>query len=456
MTKTYVLDTNVLLGDPTALQSFEEHNVIIPLAVLEELDHHKNRHDDVGSCARQVNRSLDSMREKIGGGLFTGIKTHGGGTLRVVTIDETHTSLLPKELDSTKVDNKIIAFMKFLSTQIKDAILVSRDINVRIKCDALNIRAEDYKKIKIASTTQEFYKGITTIKLDNSELIDKFFENGGIGVDDLKGDEKLYPNQIIILNYDNGLRIQSGIGKVVVSDNGKWIKKIKDIGACYGLMPKNKEQEYALDLLLDPNINLVTLVGPAGCGKTLLALAAGLDQHTHLASEGSYQRLVISRPVMSVGKDLGFLPGTLKEKMDPWLAPIKDNLQFLLAKGKKTKRKSSQEFDPYLDLMLDKGTLEVEAISYIRGRSIPDSYIVIDEAQNLSIHELKTIITRVGENTKIVLTGDVEQIDNVNVDVFTNGLSYAIEKFKNSSLAGHVTLIKGERSILATEASKIL
>lgn len=461
MNKTYVLDTNVLLSDPNAIQSFEENDIILPLVVLEELDRHKNRQDDVGSCARQVNRSLDAMRKN--GSLISGVKTHGGGLLRVVSIDSEHMIKLPNDLDPKKVDNQLIAFM--LAIKEKSAILVTRDINVRIKCDALNINCDDYRKIRVANTTQEFYRGVV-IKETTLENINSFYENGRLDPPD---DWDLLPNQIVIFKNEDDGQKSSGIGRYVYDKDEAYVKVIKKQEKIFGLAPRNKEQNFSLDLLLDPNVKLVTLIGPSGCGKTLIALAAGLHQHKHLGSTSkhltTYQKLVVSRPVMPVGKDVGFLPGTLQEKMEPWLAPIRDNLQFLMSTNKNGESKQmfpakygskGQRLDPYFSLLMEKGDLEMEAISYIRGRSIPNSFIVIDEAQNLSIHELKTIITRVGENTKIVLTGDVDQIDNTNVDIFTNGLTYAIEKFKYSAIAGHVTLVKGERSELATEASRIL
>jgi len=232
------------------------------------------------------------------------------------------------------------------------------------------------------------------------------------------------------------------------------------IESVFGLRPRNKEQTFSLDLLMDENVKLLSMVGKAGCGKTLLAIAAGLEQLNSIGSQPKYQKLIVSRPVQPVGKDIGYLPGTLEEKMEPWIAPVKDNLDFLLGiNGKKSVRKSKDNLmssDPYLELMQQRGLIEIEAISFIRGRSIPNAFIIIDEAQNLSMHELKTIVTRVGEGTKIVLTGDIEQIDNVDVDAYTNGLTYAIEKFKEHSIAAHVTLLKGERSHLATLASKIL
>jgi PhoH-like ATPase len=460
MHKTYVIDTNVLLSDPNALQSFEDNSLIVPLAVLEELDRHKNRQDDVGACARQVNRNLDKLREK--GNLLDGVQTSGGGTLRIASIDPKTVELLPPELEGAKVDNLIIAFMLQQRAANTQSILVSKDINVRIKCDALGIKCEDYKKMRVADDPKKFYRGVVVHEV-SKEFINQFYADGGIEPDP---SWELFPNQIVVLKSVLGSQTQaSAIARFVsVEENDRWLRPTTKIETSFGLKPRNKEQSFSLDLLYDPNIKLVTLVGPSGTGKTLLAIAAGLEQNVHIGDKklARYSRLVVTRPVQPVGRDIGFLPGSLYEKMEPWLAPVRDNLAFLMSSGGKKKPQlkgsdaSGQRIDPYMSLMIEKGVIEIEAISYIRGRSIPDSYIVIDEAQNLTIHELKTIITRVGENTKIILTGDIEQIDNVNVDVFSNGLSYAIEKFKNTPIAAHVTLLKGERSELATIAAQLL
>ena len=383
--KTYVLDTNVLLSDPSSIYAFQEHNLIIPMAVLEELDRHKGRPDDVGRNARQVGRSLDDMRSA-GGSLIKGVGLPGGGVLQIVSINSGSLERLPPELREPKVDNLIIALVKQLSSGQIPGILVSKDINVRIKCDSLGLKCEDYRKMRVTEDESAF-----------------------------------------------------------------------------GLTNRNKEQAFSLDLLFDDRIKLLTLVGPSGTGKTLLALGAALEQLRGLGTLPRYDKLIVTKPVQAVGKDIGFLPGTLEEKMEPWIAPIRDNLNFLMDARRnrpRRKRQGAKQDDSddnlYLNLMQRQGLIEIEAITFIRGRSIPNAFIIIDEAQNLSMHELKTIITRVGDGTKIVLTGDIEQIDNVHVDAFTNGLTYAVERFKEYPIAGHVTLVKGERSELATLASKIL
>jgi PhoH-like ATPase len=470
MKKTYVLDTNVLLSDPNSIFSFEENDVVIPLVVLEELDRHKSRPDEVGRNARQVSRSLDNMRQR-GDSLLDGVKLREGGTLSVAMIGTSHTADMPLELESTKVDNMIIVFMMWLIAQQVGSkkpvpILVSKDINVRIKSDGLGIKCEDYRKMRVTTDTQKFYRGVDIVEVSDA-LVDKLYDKKLLPLSDLPKGTRAYPNQIMVVkSFHESQTRKSAITRFKSSAGG--LVPVMDTKDVYGLKPRNKEQNFSLDLLLDPDVKILTLVGPSGTGKTLLALAAGLGQLSPLnEQEGGYERIIVTRPVQAVGKDIGFLPGTLEEKMEPWLAPIKDNLNFLMggpggggnrqrSRSRKGKQVGTLSNEPYLSLMQERGLIEIEAITYIRGRSIPRSFIVIDEAQNLSMHELKTIITRVGDGTKIVLTGDIEQIDNVHVDAFTNGLTYAVERFKDHDIAGHVTLIKGERSELATLASKIL
>ncbi len=471
MVKTYCLDTNVLLSDPESIHAFQEHNIIIPMAVLEELDKQKSRPDEVGKNARHVSRALDTMRSN-GMSLTGGVKLPGGGTLRIASIDEFVLNDMPTELQVSKVDNLIIAFMYQMVRATNDQeekdnlILVSRDINVRIKCDSLNIKCEDYRNIRVVSDQEMLYKGVAVLEVEE-KVVDDFFEKGQVLLPESTFEKhKLYPNQIIILKHKNGNEGQTKSAIAKFLNPNKPVIQIEKIESSFGLKPRNKEQTFSLDLLYDENIKLLTLVGPAGTGKTVIALAAALDQLRSLGSTPRYNKLLVMRTVQPVGKDIGFLPGTLQEKMDPWIAPVRDNLNFLMENKKLSKKKYADHGDrsqrrmkddgTYLSLMQESGLIEIEAITYIRGRSIPNAFIIIDEAQNLSVHELKTLITRVGEGTKIVLTGDIQQIDNVHVDVYTNGLTYAVERFKDHTIAGHVTLLKGERSQLATLASQIL
>lgn len=447
MTKTYVLDTNVLLTDPRAIYAFQENDLVIPLVVLEELDRHKSRQDEVGRNARHTNSDLDKLRQQ--GSLIKGVTLPGGGHLRVAMMTDEATKKLPVELDSTKADNMIIAFM----LQNPTMVLVSKDINVRVKCDSLGVEAQDYLNSRPAESPDKFYRGVSVIDVPAID-VEKFYASGSLTLAD---DSNLHPNQIVVVKSEAH---KSALTRFTT--RGQPLRPIIAVDDAFGLKPRNKEQRFAFDLLFDDSIKLVTLVGPAGTGKTLLALAAGLEQMKGLGRDGTqrFTKMIVSRPIQTVGNDIGFLPGTLKEKMDPWIAPIRDNLNYLMGSGKRPpgsrRRRGEVSDEPYLEMLQEQGVIEIEALAYIRGRSIPDAYMVIDEAQNLSVHELKTIITRCGDNTKIVLTGDIEQIDNSHLDIFTNGLTHAVERFKDHGIAGHVTLIKGERSDLATLASKIL
>jgi PhoH-like ATPase len=432
--KIYVLDTSVYLTDANSISAFENNDIIIPFKVLEEVDNHKKRQDSVGANARKIIRKLDSLREK--GSLHKGVRLDKGkGLVFVKNCDYTI-----KELDLSINDNEIISVAldtKRLQPKRK-VIVVSRDINMRVKCDALGLITEDYQVNQIVKDTSHIYTGFTEHLVDEP-VIDRFYSGEDIYIE--KETALFMPNQFILLvsnqnekktalaqfrNYNTPLRRINGEHK-----KGMW-----------GVAPRNKEQIFSLHLLKDPNVKIVTLVGKAGSGKTLLAIAAGL--HQTMQTE-EYRKLVISRPIQPMGRDIGFLPGTMEEKMAPWVAPIQDNLQFLMGNDKET-----------LAMYLQNGTIEVEALTYIRGRSISNAFIIVDEAQNLTAHELKTIITRVGENTKLVLTGDVEQIDNVYIDETSNGLTHAVEKFKSYDISGHITLVKGERSKIATIAAKIL
>lgn len=443
MTKTYILDTNVLLSDPNALFSFEDNDVVLPLIVIEELDRQKDRQDEVGRNARETARKLSELLKNTKHTNHTPIQLDCGGRLFVMSsLDFTNFKMAP-ELDATRGDNQIIAFCKALQSEKPELILVTRDLLLRLKAEAVGVPCQDYKKFSVATSANSLYNGVRSVvgqyDVDNLYAASKVPATDFLTFDDLK---TLNPNQFLVVKQEGTDR------SALARYTGKEVQVINTYSPCK-IEGRNKEQKFAIDLLLDPAIKLTTIVGSAGTGKTLLAIAAGL----HLVLDAKkYKSLVVCRPIQPLGKDIGYLPGTMEEKMEPWVAPIKDNLRYLLsADGKKSKRGEET-----LEMLFENGTIEVEAMTFIRGRSISGAYMIIDEAQNLNVHELKTIITRVGEGTKIVLTGDIEQIDNMYVDSLSNGLTVAIEKFKEYPIAGHVTLIKGERSELATLAASIL
>ena len=434
--KTYILDTNVYLTDANSIFAFGKNDIMIPLKVIEEIDKHKKRQDSVGLNARNTIRILDLLREK--GNLKKGVRIgKGKGLLYIRHCD---VSLLPRELDPTDADNMIIGTIlaEKKNFPTKKIIAVSRDVNMRIKFDSLDVKTQDYTVGQVVQDSSMLYTGFAKHLVDD-EIIDRFYDGEKIY---LEADEvKLQPNQMVML-VSSANEKKTGIARFI--NYNRPLKKIIERSDVWGVKPRNKEQNFALDLLLDPNVPVVTLVGKAGCGKTLCAIAAGLHQTVEDGQESTYRRLIVTRPIQPLGRDIGYLPGTLEEKMEPWLSPIKDNLEYLLGDRK------------MLDLYFDDGTIEVEAMTYIRGRSISNAYIVIDESQQLTQHEIKTILTRVGENTKIVLTGDIEQIDNVYVDETSNGLTYVVEKFKEHDISAHITLLRGERSKVATLAAKIL
>ena len=435
MKKTYVLDTNVFLTNAKSIFEFQNNDIIVPLKVLDEIDKHKKRQDGVGLNARATIRTLDNLRSR--GNLHKGVRiAKGKGILSVRGYD-------PEDLawgcDIQGADNEIIttAITEQKKNLKRKVIVITRDINMRVKCDSLGILTEDYITNKVVTDRNKLFTGFAKHLVDD-QIIDHIYEGREVVFEKEEG--KFNPNQFLML-VSNANEKKTAL--VRFKNYGLPLHKVSEYkNGVWGLKPRNKEQMFALDVLLDPNIPIVTLVGKAGCGKTLLAIASGLDQ---VLDQEKYKKLVVSRPVQPLGKDIGYLPGTMEEKMKPWLMPIQDNLDHLL-NGKKES----------MSMFFDNGTIQIEALTYIRGRSITNAFIIIDEAQNLTIHELKTIITRVGENTKIVLTGDIEQIDSVYLDSTSNGLSYAVEKLKAYDLSGHMTLIKGERSKVATLASRVL
>ena len=438
MKKIFVIDTNVLLHDPRAIFSFEENDVIIPIVVIEELDKFKKGIDEIGRNARQVSRFLDEFRQK--GKLSQGVPLEGGGNLRV-ELNHQSPQLLPNELIATKADNRILATALNLMHDNLPVVLVTKDTNLRIKADALGLRAEDYESDTV--TLDELYSGEAELSVGPG-VIDEFYVRGELP----PADPKPYPNQFVLIK-NSANPSQTALSRYSQQKNSL-VPIANTKHGVWGITARNKQQQFALDLLLNDDIRLVTLVGRAGTGKTLLALAAGLEK---TIENRAFQRLVVSRPVFPLGKDIGYLPGDVEEKLRPWMQPIRDNLDFLMgasavagrAKGKKD-----------LQSLFDLGMIEVEPLTYIRGRSMPNQYLIVDEAQNLTPHEIKTIITRAGEGTKVVLTGDPYQIDNPYIDSSSNGLTFVVDRFKEEPIAGHITLVKGERSDLAELAATLL
>jgi PhoH-like ATPase len=430
------------LTDAEVIYKFDNHDIFIPLKVLEEIDKHKKRQDVVGLNARKIIKILDGLREK--GSLEKGIRLEKGkGLVQTMSYKSLKNAVFPPDLDMRIPDHVIIATATAVRNQhpARKTIVVSRDINMRVICDSLGIEAQDYITEKAVSTSEELYQGFVEHLVDDA-IIDRFYNGDKILLETDEAVETWYPNQYIMM-VSNANPKKSALARFE-TQHLPLKKVIHSTIPDWNIKSRNKEQAFAIDLLMDPKVKIVSLVGRAGSGKTLCAIAAGLQQTIGLR-ENCYSRLIVSRPVQPMGKDIGFLPGTMEEKMLPWLMPIQDNLQFLMG-GDKTS----------LQLYLDKGKIEIEALTYIRGRSISNAFIIIDEAQNLTMHEVKTIITRIGEGSKIVLTGDIEQIDNIYVNETSNGLAHAVEKFKHFPLAGHVTFKKGERSDVATLASKVL
>ena len=466
--KIYVLDTNVLLFDCNAILGFGIHDIVIPIVVIEELDRFKKDLNDLGRNARSFSRLVDSLRQE--GSLAEGVCLPQGGLLRVRLPDIEDSKL--GGLDEKIADNRILQAVLYLYKKYPNRIvtLVTKDTNMRLKADALGIPAEDY--LQSSNKLESGFTGVTNVSV-SSEMIETIYRQKKLTLkevlESIDEEEKqdFYPNQFLIFKNRQNVK-QTALTRFVIpdrtlnEDEGILLQDVYQergyvqivnpvVDSVWGLKPRNREQLFALNLLLDPNIHCVTLTGLAGTGKTLMAIAAGLSM---TMDRQLYRRLVVSRPIFPMGRDLGFLPGDVSEKLNPWMKPIFDNLEFLL--GGDTQSKSTRNTGPLYQPLLDQRLLEVEPLTYIRGRSIPQQYLIVDEAQNLTPHEVKTVISRAGEGTKIVLTGDPNQIDNPYVDASSNGLSYVVERFANSPLSGHVQLLKGERSALANLAAQQL
>jgi len=435
--KNYIIDTNVLLHDPHSLLSFEDNHVLIPIEVIEEIDRFKRESTELGQNARTVSRMLDGFRGD--GSLSEGVKLPNGGKLRIA-FQKNGRINHDSHINGNTVDNRILSFAAAIQkSQPKNpTILVSKDINLRIKADALGLQAEDYETDRVSIT--DLYTGMVEMSVGADKLA-AFRAKGELA---LGSGKKYFPNEYCTLTDETNPK-RTALTKVDVTGQ-KLVPIIDSREGVWGIKPRNREQHFAFDALLDDRVKLVTLMGKAGTGKTLLAMAAGLKR-TVLDRE--FRRLVVARPTISMGKELGFLPGSLEEKLAPWMQPIHDALEMLsdLNMGHDHRRSG--------DLMRS-GSIVVEALSYIRGRSIANQFMIIDEAQNLTPLEAKTIITRVGSGTKIVFTGDPYQIDNPYVDSSSNGFNYVVSRFRSEAIAGHIELLKGERSELAELAANIL
>jgi PhoH-like ATPase len=436
MNKIFVLDTNVLLHDHTCIESFADNTVVLPMAVIEELDKFKKESSELGRNARGVIRRLDNLRTR--GRLGEGVPMENGGTLKIIT---GHGLTRDMDLEDEIPDNRIIRVAFGLHKQGERVIFVSKDINARIKADALGIEVMDFEKQKV--NFDELFTGCRDVTV-RPEVIDDFFANHSVELPDTT----LMPNEFVNLLAE-GQEHHSALTRA--GGRGTLVQLNPRFDNVWHIKPRSREQRMAIELLMDDSVHLVTLMGPAGTGKTLLALAAGLEK---TVNQKRYDRILVTRPIMPFGKDIGYLPGNKEEKLANWMMPIFDNLTYLLTKSSTGEHKHT--IRERIEKLQRDEVLELEALTYIRGRSIPRQFIIVDEAQNLTPHEVKTVISRAGEGTKMVLTGDPYQIDNPYLDSSSNGLAYAVERLKTQPIHGHVTLIKSERSTLAAIAASLL
>ena len=433
MKKIYILDTNVLIHDPFSFLKFEDNTVILPIAVIEELDIFKNYADERGKNVRIVSRELDKLRNI--GRLDKGVKTKDGG---IIKIEMERDFILPDSFSKNIADNRILNTAYYYSRKNKNAILVTKDINLRLKAQALGLKAEDYESGKI--NFSELYTGVVSLTVKDS-IIDEFYHNKFIK-NPLK---ESYPNEFVILKSESNEK-KTAMGRIPY-DNISIIKALANEQSPWGIKPLNKEQRFAMELLLDDYVKLVTLVGIAGTGKTLISLACGLHK---TVDTNTYRRVVVCRSVVPVGRDIGYLPGSKEEKLQSWMGAIYDNLEFIID------RKHPEEGVFKFDYLLQQNKLEIASVTHIRGRSLPKQFMIVDDAQNLTPHEIKTILSRAGEGTKVVVTGDPYQIDNPYLDIESNGLTYIVDRFKGQSLYGHVIFTKTERSQLARLVTDLL
>ncbi|MEI6242437.1 MAG: PhoH family protein [Chlamydiota bacterium] len=437
--KTFVIDTNVLLHDPLAITKFQDNDVVISLSVLDELDSLKRNSDERGKNARDVLRYIDSLNALHNGNFHEGIVLPQGPKVKVF-FDSFFEKKKDFPLSLDKMSHRTIFIAFLLRDKSEKVIFVSKDFVSRVKAESLGLEAEDYENLKFSY--EGIYKGIRQLQVSKKE-IDLFYKDGIIPLTTIPFENVAANEYFILTTPERSSAVCKFNHKTKMLE--PLIKRDKGV---WGLQPLNVEQKCVLDLLFRDDIPLVTLMGPAGTGKTLLALACGISR---VFDEGTYSRLLVSRPIVPLGKDIGFLPGTKDEKLFHWMQPIYDNLEFLCESSS-----GAGNGEATLEWVMESKKIEMEAVTYIRGRSLPKMYIIIDEAQNLTPHEVKTIISRAGKGTKVVLTGDPTQIDNPYLDKDSNGLTYTVNKFRDQPLFGHVFLDKTERSELAAVAADIM
>lgn len=431
----YVLDTCVLLADPNAPLRFDEHDVVLPLVVVEELDRKKTRLDDVGTNSRAALRLLEKLGASQPGGLRDPVDLPSGGTLRI-ELNGTRSDRLPSALDPSTSDHRILATCLNLDDAGRRPVLVTKDAALRIKGAQLGVAVQDYRADTVP--VDELYSGVVDLTVD-PQMVDAIYRDGKVQL----GNELLL-NQFVILH---GGPSQSALGRVAETRPHTTVARVPSSRRAFGIEPKNVRQSLALDLLLDPSVPAVSLMGMAGTGKTFLALAAGLEQ---VLEAGIYRRVSVYRPLVAVGRqEVGYLPGDLSEKLAPWMAAVHDNLYALFSDGgPRAAREAITE-------LTERNVLELAAITYLRGRSITGEFVIIDEAQNLELSTLKVILTRMSRDAKVVFCGDFTQVDNPYISPF-GGLAALVERFKGSSLFGHVSLEKTVRSPLAEMAANVL
>ncbi len=451
MPKTFVLDTNVLLHSAQSMESLQDNDVVLPMAVIEELDKFKKFQDELGRNARQVIRRLDALREQ--GSLSEGVPLSSIGSLATGKVritsaaqlnnfsDNTPDKVFDSILDMDIPDNRIIRVAYVLNKQLPNVIFISKDINLRLKADALGIKVMDFEREKVDFET--LFTGCKTVEAEG-DIINRLYQEKSIENPSFD----LYPNEFVIIQDISNPK-HTAMARLCNDGRLYPVSSKQQDHPIWNIQPRNKEQTMALELLMDPDVQVVTLVGQAGTGKTLLALAAALESTIR---RNKYEKILVSRPIVPLGNDIGFLPGDKEQKLTHWMQPIFDNLDYLMQSSDGDKRVSSKKTDD----LINSHKIDLEALTYIRGRSIPKQFVIVDEAQNLTPHEVKTIISRAGEGTKMVLTGDPYQIDNPYLDASSNGLTYTVERLKASELHGHITLEKSERSSLAAVAAKYL